>query len=229
MMAEFKANPLLDLPKDYSNKAFYLYIAWHSFVDAYGPIWETASSGLANAVRLIAQSLGWWVPDLPSCPQSQASCRLFILYISSYRLMAIGLTGLSAWLISRLVRSISTRNGLHSACSLAMESPNPDRDGLGGHNDLWMIVLLLAAILLMQRGYLFWALMALILAAHVKLTAFIWAPVFGLWILRKWGWRRTLSVGAGSLLSGVVISWLMYKPFGGWSTLPRNLQERSLY
>lgn len=38
MMAEFNANPLLDLPKEFSDKAFYLYIAWHSHVDTYGPI-----------------------------------------------------------------------------------------------------------------------------------------------------------------------------------------------
>ena len=229
MMAEFNANPLLDLPKEYSNKAFYLYIAWHSQVDAYGPIWEATSNGLANFVRLLAQLLGWWVLDLPSCPESQASCRLFMLYIFGYRLIAIGLTGLCAWFIARLVKNSQPEMGSTALAAWLLNPLTLIVTAVGAHNDLWMIVLLLAGILLMQKRSPFWALVALILAMHVKLTALIWAPVFGLWILAKWGWRRTMGVGICSLLAGLVISWLLYQPFGGWSTLPRMLQERALY
>ena len=180
-------------------------------------------------MRHLAQYLGWWVHDLPSCPESQASCRLFMLYISGYRLIAIGLTGLCAWLITRLVKNSQPEMGSTALAAWLLNPLTLIVTAVGAHNDLWMVVLLLAAILLMQRRSPFWALMALILAMHVKLTALIWTPVFGLWILGKWGWRRTLGVGASSLLAGLVISWLLYQPFGGCSTLPRMLQERSLF
>lgn len=229
MMAEFNANPLVDLPKEYSNKAYYLYIAWHSHVDTYGPLWEATSNGLANGVRTLAQSLGWWVPDLPSCPESQASCRLFMLYLSGYRLMAVVLTGLAGWLITRLVKNVQPEMGSMALAAWLWNPLTLIATALGGHNDLSMIVLLLIAILLMQKRLPFWALLALILAGHVKLTALIYAPVFGLWILAKWGWRRTLAVGIGSLALGIAISWLLYIPFGGWGTLPRMLHERSLF
>ncbi len=71
--------------------------------------------------------------------------------------------------------------------------------------------------------------MALILAAHVKLIALIWAPAMALWIITKWGWRRSLGIGAGGLAAGGVISYLLYQPYDGWGSIPRMLQERSLF
>ncbi|MBE0695550.1 MAG: DUF2029 domain-containing protein, partial [Anaerolineaceae bacterium] len=229
MMAEFNANPLVALPKQYNHEAFYDFIAWHAYVDTYGPLWEIVSKGVATGVRLFTQELGWWIRYVRPCSVSEPTCRLLIVYVSGYRLMAIGLTGLSAWLITRLVKN--SQPEMRSA-ALAAWLWNPltlIATALGGHNDLWLIALLLAGILLMQRKQPFWAMMALVLALHIKLTAFIWVPAFGLWILRKWGWRRAAGVGAGSLVCAVAISWLLYAPFGGWISLPRMLYERSLF
>ena len=100
---------------------------------------------------------------------------------------------------------------------------------VGGHNDLVMMILFLASLWLMQRQRPYLALLMLILAAHVKLTALIWVPIYALWIIRKWGMRRALFLGTCSLLSGILISWLLYLPFGGWSTLPQMLAERSVF
>jgi hypothetical protein len=57
----------------------------------------------------------------------------------------------------------------------------------------------------------------------------IWMPLFALWVLRKWGWRKAVSTIAGSLAIGLVVSWLLYIPFDGWGSLPRMLHERTLY
>jgi hypothetical protein len=100
---------------------------------------------------------------------------------------------------------------------------------VGGHNDAVMIMMLLVGWWLLQRQHPFWAVMALILAAHVKLTALIWLPACALWIVRRWGWGRALKIGLASVVGGVVLSWLLYAPFGGWQTLPRMVHERSLY
>lgn len=81
----------------------------------------------------------------------------------------------------------------------------------------------------MQRQLPFMALLALILAAHVKLIALIWMPLFVFWTLRRWGLRRAFISFAGCAAMGMGISWLLYNPFGGWGSLPRMLHERTLY
>jgi len=63
----------------------------------------------------------------------------------------------------------------------------------------------------------------------VKLTALIVAPVVGLWLVRCCGWRRALGLGAAATATGVLLSWLLYAPFGGWGSLPRMLAERAAF
>jgi Gpi18-like mannosyltransferase len=100
---------------------------------------------------------------------------------------------------------------------------------IGALNDAAMLVLLLLMLWLLQRRRWFLALLALILAAHVKLTALIVAPVVGLWLVRRCGWRRTLGLSAAAAAAGLLFSWLLYAPFGGWGSLPRMLTERAAY
>jgi hypothetical protein len=98
---------------------------------------------------------------------------------------------------------------------------------MGAHNDLLMLVALFAALLLFQHQRWVWGLLALALAAHVKLTALLILPVLGLWLLRRCGWGRTLRISALALAATIPISWLLYAPFGGWVTFQRMLQERA--
>jgi len=100
---------------------------------------------------------------------------------------------------------------------------------VGGHNDAVMLVLVLSSWWLLQRQRPFWAILVLILAAHVKLTALIWLPACALWIVWRWGWGRALKIGLASLVSGLALSWILYAPFGGWGSLPRMLDERSMF
>lgn len=230
MMVEYHANPLVDVPETFGLSAPYTrYLAWRKNVDTYGPLWEAASAAVAGSVHQVARWLGWWREYSSSCPRSPESCQLLITYLSGYRLLAISLTGLSGWLIFMMVkRSQPSLAPLALAawwwCPMTLIAT-----ALGGHNDAVMIVLLLAGWWLLQRQRPFWALMALILAAHVKLIALIWLPACALWIVWRWGWGRALKVGLAGAVSGVALSWLLYAPFGGWQTLPRMLQERSAY
>jgi len=73
------------------------------------------------------------------------------------------------------------------------------------------------------------ALIVLLLAAHVKLTALIWLPAFALWMIWRHGWRSALKTGLAAAVCGLALSWLMYAPFDGWQTLPRMLKERSAF
>jgi len=230
MMTEYQANPLVDVPEDFDLSIPYSrYLAWRKYVDTYGPVWEASSVGVTWGVHQVTEWLGWWDEDSPICPKSSESCRLLIVYVTGYRLLAIILTGISGWLIYDMVR--------HSQASLAPLALaawllNPltlFAFALGGHNDAVMLVLVLFCWWFLQRQLPFLAMLALILAAHVKLTALIWLPACALCIVRRGGWRLALKIGLASIVSGLVLSWFLYAPFGGWSTLPRMLDERSRF
>ncbi len=220
MMVEYQANPLAEVPETLGLDAPYTrYLAWRKNVDTYGPVWEASSAAVSGSVHLAARWLGWWSEELPSCPKSPESCRLLIVYLSGYRLLAVGLTGLSGILIASMVR----RN--HAALvplALAAWLLNPltlIATAVGGHNDAVMLALALLGWWFLQRQRPFLGLLVIILAAHVKLTALIWLPACALWIIWRWGWRRGLltspgkcSCRAGVILVGLRPLWRLANP-----------------
>jgi hypothetical protein len=230
LMTEYQANPLVDVPEDFDLSTPYSrYLAWRKHVDTYGPVWEASSAVVSWSVHHLTEWIGWWDEEAPVCPKSQESCRLLIVYITGYRLLAIALTGLSGWLIYNMVKR--SRISL-APLGLAAWLLNPltlVASAVGGHNDAVMLVLVLLSWWLLQQQHPYLAILALILAAHVKLTALIWLPACALWIVWRWGWRRALKIGLASLVSGLTLSWLLYAPFGGWGSLPRMLDERSRF
>jgi hypothetical protein len=230
MMTEYGANPLVDVPDDFKLSTPYTrYLAWRDNVDTYGPVWEASSATVAVSVRQVARWSGWWGESYPVCPRSPGSCRLLVLYITGYRLLAIFLAGLSGWLIYDIVKRKQPWLAPQALAAWLLSPMTLVATALGGHNDAVMLVLILLCWWLLQRQLLFLASLALILAAHVKLTALIWLPACLLWIAWRWGWRRALKIGLMSAVSGLVLSWLLYAPFGGWQSLPRMLHERSEY
>jgi hypothetical protein len=230
MMVEYQANPLVDVPEELGiSKPYARYVSWRKNVDTYGPVWEASSAAIAVSVRQAASWLGWWGKAYPVCPRSPESCRLLLAYITGYRLLSILLTGISGWLIASMVRRSQPTL---ATLALAVWLLNPIAlvaTALGGHNDAVMLVLVLLSWWLLQRQRPTLGLLALILAAHVKLTALIWLPTCALWILWRWGWRGAIKIWLLSAASGLALSWLLYAPFGGWQSLPRMLHERSLY
>lgn len=229
MMAELEANPLVEVPNQYSDAPFFRYVGWKRYVDTYGPVWEMASAATAAITRETLKAADLWVDGGGACPQSSLACRNLVGYVLAYRLLAVGLVGLSAWLVVDMVRR--NRRQLAAAALVAwLWSPLLlVSTAVGAHNDALMIVLLLLMLWLLQRRRWFLALMALVLAAHVKLTALVVAPVVGLWLLRRCGWRRAIGLGLAALGTGLLLSWLLYAPFGGWSSLAPMLKERSAF
>ena len=229
MMMELGANPLTDVPTQYRGAPYFHYLAWYDHVDAYGPVWEMMSAATAAATRAVLKAAGWWTTSNWTCPQSTLACRNLIGYVTAYRLLAVGLTGLSGWLILSMVRRSRPH---HAAAALAAWLWSPlllASTAIGAHNDAAMILLLLLMLWLLQRRRWFPALLVLVLAAHVKLTVVIVAPVVGLWLVRRCGWRRAMGLGAAAAAVGLLLSWLLYAPFGGWGSLPRMLTERAAY
>jgi hypothetical protein len=230
MMVEYQANPLVDIPDKLDiSTPFSRYLAWRYHVDTYGPLWEAISAGVAGSVHQVTSWLGWWVESISTCPESPVYCRLLVAYVTGYRLLAIILTGLSGWLIAGITGRTNPRFvplvlAAWLWCPLTLITT-----ALGAHNDAVMLVLVLLAWWLLQRQRPVWALIAFILATHVKLTALIWLPIYAVWIFWRYGWRRTVKILLVGTVSAVALSWLLYLPFGGWQTLPRMLQERSTF
>ena len=230
MMVEYHANPLAEVPDSFDISTPYSrYLAWRYHVDTYGPVWEGTSAAIASTVHLVSSWLGWWNESAPVCPKSVESCRMLIVYITGYRLVAVILTGISGWLIAKIVGRtqpdfVPVALAIWLWCPLTLIST-----ALAGHNDVVMLVFVLLGWWLLEKERPLWALMALILAVHVKLTALIWLPVYVFWVYWRYGWRHTLRIFLMGSVSGVAISWLLYLPFGGWQTLPRMLLERSKF
>jgi hypothetical protein len=227
MMVDYHTNPLTVVPDSLDiSTPFSRYIAWRYHVDTYGPLWEGFSAVVSAAVHLVTSWFGWWNKNAPACPGSMESCKLLIAYITGYRLLATCLTGLSAWLIASITKRSNPKYVPMALvaflwCPLVLIAT-----ALGGHNDSVMLVFLLFCVWLSQRQRLLLALLTLVLAAHVKLTALIWLPVFIVWAVWRYGWKKMIKVLSVGSVIGVVLSWLLYLPLGGWQSLPRMLQER---
>ncbi len=231
MLVETPGSPLADVPADFVELPYYQYLTWTHHVDTYGPLWEYASGMTAAATRGTLAALGHWDSGggTPQCPAGAQSCLVLASYIVAYRLLAVALAGLCGWLIYRLVRGVDAQL---AAAALLAWLWNPlllVASAVGAHNDMLMLALLLASFWALQRRLWPAALLLLVLAAHVKLTALTLAPVYGFWLVRQLGWRRALAYGAVTVPLGLALSWLLYAPLGGWATLPRMLEERQRY
>ncbi len=123
MMTESTANPLAEIPKDYRKTAFFRYVAWHSNVDTYGPLWEFTSQAISGLTRWEAGVLGWWLDEEPVCPAGKDSnpelvsnsCRLLALYLVNYRVAAVLLSGFSGLLVFSIVRRHTYGKGADTA------------------------------------------------------------------------------------------------------------------
>jgi hypothetical protein len=203
-------SPLATPPDLFANQLFYPYVNWTTYVDTYGPLWEYASRTVAAVVGALACD----------CPASLHS------YVLGYRLLAIGLAGLCGVLIYTIT---AYRSPQLAPAALLAWLWNPlllITTAIGAHNDMLMLLLILATVLLFQHQRWLPGMLALALAAHVKLTALLLLPVLGLWLARRCGWWRAIRISIVAGVLALTFSWLLYAPLGGWATLPRMLDER---
>lgn len=229
MMTELGANPLAEIPDAFPRAPFYRYVGWRSHVDTYGPAWELASRATTLGVRRALRAAGRWQDRNVICPGSPGGCGVLTGSITGYRLLAVGLTGLTGWLVAAMVQR--NRPALAPA-ALAAWLWSPVllvSAGVGAHNDALMLFFLTLMLWLLQRKRWLLALLALALAVHVKVIALVAAPAAGLWLVRRCGWRRALALGAAGAALGLLLSWALYRPFGGWGSLERMLAERTSY
>jgi hypothetical protein len=203
-------SPLATPPAPFASQLFYPHVNWTTYVDTYGPLWEYASGSVAALVGAVSCD----------CPASLAT------YILGYRLLAIGLAGLCGVLIYAITWRRAPRLAVAALLGWLWNPLMLTATAIGAHNDMLMLLLILGTVLLFQRHRWLLGLLALALAAHVKITALLLLPVLGLWIARQCGWWRAIRISSVACILGLVLSWILYAPLGGWATLPLMLSER---
>ena len=224
MMVEYGYSPLVTTPYELRDFPFHRYVSWSQWVDAYGPIWEYVSAAVAGVTRALASPADLTVVINQTCENQLAVCHYLTKYVTAYRLLAIGLTGVCGWLIGRLVRREETQS---AQLAFLLNPLTLIATAVGAHNEPLLIGFVLLAVFAFVRSQFVIGLLLLVLAAHVKITALLVLPAFALWLLHQRGWRRTLSVLSGVGVIGIALSWLLYAPLGGWASLPKNFFERT--
>jgi hypothetical protein len=228
MMTEYSLSPLAVTPFEIKDSPFHRYVSWTQWVDAYGPLWEYASAGVSALVKGFATPGELLVRTNQICDVQPAVCTLLAKYVTGYRLFAIACTGVCGGLIWAIARHQSS----HLApLALLIWLWNPlvvISTAVGAHNDGLMLVFMLLAIWLLGRERWLLGLLALLAAAHVKITALVMLPVLCVWLWRRIGLVQAAGWTALSLAIAAPLSLALYAPLGGWATLPRNLYERTL-
>jgi hypothetical protein len=226
MLFEYGISPLVYPPSRLSNAPFVSYVTWFQWVDAYGPIWEYASAGLAALARLTATAAELTVTRDITCDKSADVCAYLTRYVTLYRLFASLMLLGCVWLARGLVQP-DRRN---TAVALVLFNPLTwVAAPVGAHNDTLMLLLVLAGISLLYRpgrARAVFGVVALLLAAHVKLTALILLPPVLIWLWRRDGFWAAVRVGLLAFVLALPVSYALYAPLGGWGTLEKNLFER---
>ena len=230
MLAEHGLSPLITTPSEVQQYAFHRYVSWSQWVDAYGPIWEYASAGVSLLVRAQASpaELAALAAGNDVCTRQPLLCSALTAYVTAYRLLALALAAVCGLFIHAIVKR--ERDATAARMALLGWLWNPlvlISTAVGAHNDVLMLAFVLLGLGLFQRQRFLLGLMALVLAAHVKITALVLLPVFGVWLIGRVGWVKAIALTVSALVITLPISWLLYVPLGGWATLPKNLFERS--
>jgi alpha-1,6-mannosyltransferase len=198
------ANPYTDRPDGFANDpAFKLMGAqWRDTTSVYGPAFTLASEAHAAGVGESSAAAAW-----------------------TYKVAAAVALVALAWLAARL--------GSAPAFAAAFVGWNPllaVHFAGGGHNDAWMMALVVGAIALAAAGRRNWAGAAWAAAVAVKWVALVFLPLRAL-EARRHG-RRVGHAGfaAGAL---VIVAFATWRYGRGWldafGPVARNLQEGSNY
>lgn len=196
MQAVYGLNPLLDPPNVMGHDPLLALTPWRDIYSAYGPIWLA----VAWAMSRLAQALG-------GAP---------VVYVLLFKTLNIGLTAICIRLIWSIGGQLDWPAGrrvattmLFAWCPLLIIELEAN-----SHNDLLLVVFILAAVWFHVRGMLPLAVAALVAGGLVKLPGFFLLPAYGVLLLRTsrdWAEaaRRTiLSVGVA-----IAVAFFAYVPY----------------
>ena len=196
LWALYGGSPMMALPANFPQDP---YIAlggeYQTQVSPYGPLWE-----------LIAQ----------------APIRLGILDIGT-GIVAMKLISLISYLATAVLigwyaRQDSPRSQVSGLTAMTFFALNPLvlLEAIGnGHNDMVMLALVTAGLVLWQRDRWGWAALALTLASLIKITGVILLPLFGLAVLvAAPDWRSRIGRGLSIAAIFLVVAGIAYRLTG---------------
>ena len=192
------ANPLLTAPDAFPTDPLYPYAGWTWWPIPYGPIWAAVDALLSRV------SNGELLPGLVA-----------------FKALNLGLYAACTALIAAIL--VRTRPG-YVAAGVILFAWNPLvlLEGLTSvHNDLGLMVLVLLAFYLHQRGRSLWGFTALLASVLVKFVPLALIPLYLVAGWRAAGdrWRFVWRAGALLALAGVVLYFPYYTPGQSWEEL----------
>ncbi|MGH2531966.1 MAG: glycosyltransferase 87 family protein [Thermomicrobiales bacterium] len=206
LLTQYGADPLVALPRDYLHDPYMIFASqeWAVNVSPYGPLWNL----IAAPVTLIGgNSIG--------------------VALAGYKVLAALSALLGAWLIVRTVAGDRPRDAA-TAGILFLWNPLVLWEGVGnGHNDLVMVVPVVAALWAWSRRRDAWVIPLLVVAATIKYVPVIVIPLAALAILRRapsWHDRLRLALFAlvGSALVMAVAMFPFYDPEAMWESVTQQ-------
>jgi len=160
----YQANPYIHTPQEFPQSPLYYIIPvyWHDAPSVYGPLWVTLSAGIASIFR--AQALA----D----------------ELLAYRVIANVAHLANTWLVWRIAGRLRPEGAPSAALAYAWNPSLLIEFALNGHNDVAMLTLTLAAVLLSTQRKYSMSSIALGLSVALKYTSLLIAPLLLLWSAR---------------------------------------------
>lgn len=207
LFTEYGANPLTALPRDFAHDPYMGFASqeWADNVSPYGPLWNL----IAAPVTLIGGD------------------RIEVA-LAGFKVLA-GLAGLlGAWLIVRTVAVVRPRDAA-AAGIIFLWNPLVLWEGVGnGHNDLVMMVPVLASIWAWTRGRDALVIPLLVTAATIKYVPAIAIPLAAIAVLRRApSWRARLRISALSLVGSALVVAVAAFPFYDPAAVRESIEGQS--
>ena len=208
--AVYGASPMLHPPNDFPNDPYILFAGeFGDWVSGYGPLWEI----------LVQVPMRLGATDIVSGAISLKFVALLFYFIS------VVLIGWVAWPGGQ----VDGKKRWTPLTGLLLFAWNPMVlvEGMGnGHNDLVLLALIVAGVILWERR-LWWATAAaLSLAAMTKATGLLMLPVFGVVLLQSDPtWRRRIFKGIAIVCIFLVLAYLSYRAVGPIEDTIRGVRD----
>jgi hypothetical protein len=191
-------NPFVTPPAHFAADRFLEYAAWPKAPSAYGPGWEV----LAALTAFVVRDQAIWVN------------------VMAFKLLATLFLAAGVAVVATILHSWAPERALAGVVLLAWNPVILVETVGNGHNDMAMIVWVLAATWALAARRFTWAILLLITGALVKYIPLLMLPAAGLIALRELtGWRSRLRFLLGTALISALLIAVAYTPFWyGWRT-----------
>lgn len=210
--AIYDANPYTVTPRQFAEDPFFALASEKDAVSVYGPVWQVIA-------RMIAGALG-----------AGATPAAFAI---TYKLFGVAVLLVLATLIWAILRRLALQDQARGTWFFATNPLCLLELAGAGHNDGFMILFVLLAILAQLRGWTILAVVCIGLGVFTKWTIALVIPAYLVWAFAARGlrWKTTRDLAIGGLLVLSIGAGLYGRDLVGYANITavtRNLQATVL-